>query len=78
MDANLIMEIVQWFTTLVIIPAVFLVFKMNTKIVILETRLNNKKEFFSKLFENDVQTLKNLNDLNVKIEKLTTQIEGLY
>jgi len=72
-----LVEIVKLILSLFVAPLSILVFKMNNRIIILETNTKNKSDYYKKLFENDERFLAVLNDLNTEIKIIQSQLERL-
>ena len=72
-----LVEIVKLILSLFVAPLSILVFKMNNRIIILETNTKNKSDYYKKLFENDEKFLAVLNDLNTEIKIIQSQLERL-
>jgi predicted Holliday junction resolvase-like endonuclease len=61
-------EIITLVLNFFIIPALIIIFKMNNKIIELNTRLNTKKKNIELLFKNDKEYLRNINEINVSLK----------
>jgi len=71
------LEILKLILSIIVVPLTLLIFKMNNRIIVLETNNQNKSDYYKKLFENDEKFLAVLNDLNTEIKIIQSQLKRI-
>ena len=70
-------ELLKLILSIIVVPLMLLIFKMNNRIIVLETNTQNKSDYYKKLFENDEKFLAVLNDLNTEIKIIQSQLKRI-
>ena len=71
------LELIKLILSIIVVPLTLLIFKMNNRIIVLETNNQNKSDYYKKLFENDEKFLAVLNDLNTEIKIIQSQLKRI-
>jgi CII-binding regulator of phage lambda lysogenization HflD len=67
--------IIEKILLVIVLPFVIWVIKLNTKITILETKAQNKKEMFEIIFKKLEENREDLHQVNLKTEKILSKLE---
>jgi len=69
------LKIAEIVLTIFVIPLGYNLIRIHTKIIVLETTLENKKEMFDTIFKKLEENREDLHQVNLKTEKILSTLE---
>lgn len=70
-------EIAKIFLTLIVLPLIIWIIKLNTKVLILETKELDRIQVVEIIFKKLEQNREDLHEVNLKAEKILTNLEHI-